>query len=385
MRRRTVQGLAAWAVALLALAAWLPAAAEAATLTTRYPGIDVRPGERVSLSLKVEPRGAGETVDLEVVSAPKGWQVQFKGGGFVVHRVFTESSEPTFVDLQIRVPADVQPGTYEVRVRARGTGGTSELPLSLRVSPHAAAAAELTPEFPVLQGPAGARFEYRVELRNDGNERLLFNLAAEAPEGWAVTFRPAYSSKDTTSIPVDGGSSERVDVVVETPKQVPAGTYPIVVRASAPGVEAVTRLQAVITGTFKLEIKPLDERFSTRATAGRETPLKIELHNAGTAPLRNVQLSSFEPSGWTVRFQPESVDVIPPGESRQVTVLIKPKPRALAGDYILTVDANAEGASDSKDFRVTVTTPTTWGLVGLLLVAAAVAGTAHVFRTYGRR
>lgn len=385
MRRRTLQGLAVIAAAWLALGAFLATTAQAATISTRYPGIDVRPGERVTLSLKVATRSAGEMVDLEIVSAPKGWQVQFKGGGFVVHRVFAEAAEPTFVDLHVRVPADVRPGVYPLVVRARGAGGASTLPLSLRVHPEATAAAELSAEFPVLQGPAGAQFEYQLELRNDGNERRMFNLAAEAPEGWTVTFKAAFSSKETTSIPVDGGSTERVDVVVETPDKVAAGTYPIRVRASGPGVEAITELQAVITGTYKLEIKPVDERFSTRATAGQESPLKIELHNAGTAPLHNVRLSSFEPSGWTVRFQPEAVDVIPPGESRQVTVLIKPKHRALAGDYILTVDANAEQASDSKDFRVTVTTPTAWGLVGLLLVAAAVAGTAHVFRTYGRR
>lgn len=385
MRRRTLRGLAVAAGALMALMAFLSGTAGAATLTTRYPGIDVRPGDRVTLSLQVEGRRGGEVVELEAVTVPAGWQVHFRGGGFVVHRVYARDDQPAFVDLVIRVPDGVEPGTYPLTVRARGPGGTSELSLSLRVNPQAAVGAGLSAEFPVLQGPAGARFLYRVELRNDGTERLLFNLAAEAPAGWNVTFRPAFGSQDTTSIPVDAGASERIDVTVQAPQRVEAGAYPIVVHASAPGAEAAVELQAVITGTHRLEIRPPDDRFSTRATAGRETPLKIELRNTGTAPLRNVRLSSFEPSGWTVRFDPDSVDLIPPGEGRQVTVLIKPKERALAGDYILTLDARADQASDSKDFRVTVTTSTAWGVVGLLLVAAAVVGTAHVFRTYGRR
>lgn len=380
---RTVRGLV---VAVLGLA-WLlatPATADAVSLSTRYPGIDVRPGDRITLPLQVSSSRA-EVVALDVAAAPEGWDASFRGGGFTVHRVFAEPGDPAGVDLQVTVPSGVKPGDYEVVVRATAASGTSTLPLLLRVNPSAAGRAELTAEYPVLQGASGAVFEYRLELRNDSSEKRLFTLAADAPEGWVVKIQPAFSTKETTSIPVEPGATESIDVRVETPDRVEAGRYTIVVRASAPGVTASTELAAVVTGTYQLDIQTPDERFSTRATAGRETPLRLLLVNNGTAPVHNVKLDAFEPSGWTVEFRPESVEVVPPGESREVTALIKPKNRALAGDYVLTINADGQEDSDNAEFRVSVTTPTTWGLVGVVLVFAALAGTGYVFRTYGRR
>lgn len=380
-------GIRTWTITCLVflLLAVLAGPAEAVGLSTRYPGIAVRPGERVTLSLKVTSPTAGETVALELPSVPDGWGAAFRGGGFTVHQVFSASDEPSFVDLQLRVPPGVAPGTYPVTVRATGASGTATLRLSLVVNPAAVGSAELDVEFPVLQGSSGTRFNYRLTLRNDSGEKQLFTLAADAPAGWVVSFKPAFGGTETTSIPAEPGGTERIDVTVQTPGDVQAGTYTIPVRASAPGVTAATELTAVITGSYRLEIRTADERFSTRATAGRETPVKLVLANTGTAPLTGLELSSYEPSGWTVTFKPEKVDGIPAGETREVTALIKPKSRALAGDYVLSVTARAREARDSAEFRVSVTTPTTWGIFGVLLAAAAVAGTYQVVRTYGRR
>ena len=58
---------------------------------------------------------------------------------------------------------------------------------------------------------------------------------------------------------------------------------------------------------------------------------------------------------------------------------------ALSGDYALTLTASNSETSDSTEFRVTVKTETLWGVVGVLLILAAVAGLGYVFRKYGRR
>jgi uncharacterized membrane protein len=53
---------------------------------------------------------------------------------------------------------------------------------------------------------------------------------------------------------------------------------------------------------------------------------------------------------------------------------------------MLTFRAQPEDASnDSVDFRVTVTTSTLWGVVGLALIAVALGVVALVVVRYGRR
>ena len=45
----------------------------------------------------------------------------------------------------------------------------------------------------------------------------------------------------------------------------------------------------------------------------------------------------------------------------------------------------AEGGSESADFRITVRTSTLWGVVGIALIAVAVAVVAAAVFRFGRR
>ena len=52
---------------------------------------------------------------------------------------------------------------------------------------------------------------------------------------------------------------------------------------------------------------------------------------------------------------------------------------------MLTVRAVREGANKSADFRVTVRTSTMWGVVGVLVIAAAAVVLVAAMLRYGRR
>jgi uncharacterized membrane protein len=71
--------------------------------------------------------------------------------------------------------------------------------------------------------------------------------------------------------------------------------------------------------------------------------------------------------------------------AQPLQVEITPSEKAIAGDYMVTIRANGDGASDSADFRVTVTTSTIWGVAGLGIIAAAVLVLALAVARYGRR
>ena len=64
---------------------------------------------------------------------------------------------------------------------------------------------------------------------------------------------------------------------------------------------------------------------------------------------------------------------------------VTPSSDALSGDYAMSVTAQSSSSADSVEFRVAVKTEMIWGVVGLLLIAAAACGLWYVFRKYGRR
>lgn len=377
------------AAALLALTGLLSArpAQAAIVVSTRFPGITVKPGQRVDFALDVANVGQpGGPVDLAVIEVPKGWDPPtFQGGGFRVNQVYVQSNKSESVNLAVRVPDQVQPGTYRVVVQARSGGSVSTLPLQLQVSQARNAEARLTAEYPALEGPAGATYKFRVDLHNDGDSKQLFSLSAKAPEGWQVIFHPAFDDKRIANVPVEGGSSQGLDVEVQAPQQVKAGKYPITVTAAAGGITATLDLQVGIVGSFDMRLTTPSGRLNAEAVAGREARVPLVVENKGTAPLEGVTFSASAPPNWSVKFDPETVATVPPGESRQVTALIRTDGRAIAGDYVVSVTASTRGTSSTADLRVTVLTSTAWGVTGAGIIVLVGLGVAWVFRKYGRR
>ncbi|MGE5535289.1 MAG: NEW3 domain-containing protein, partial [Acidobacteriota bacterium] len=124
---------------------------------------------------------------------------------------------------------------------------------------------------------------------------------------------------------------------------------------------------------------------SARATAGTETSIPIVVTNTGTAPAEQVQLSGNAPSGWKVTFEPKIIDRIPPNQHKEVQALIRPTAKAIAGDYVTTLNASSRGENANANFRVTVTTSTAWGIAGAGIIGAALLIMVGAVARFGRR
>jgi len=107
--------------------------------------------------------------------------------------------------------------------------------------------------------------------------------------------------------------------------------------------------------------------------------------NTGSAPNRNVNFSSFKPENWETTFKPEKIDVLAPGEMKQVEVTIKPGPQSLVGDYSVGVMTNGEKADKTVEMRVTVKASSAWGWIGIGLILLVIAGLSFLFIKMGRR
>ncbi|HEY65618.1 MAG TPA: ABC transporter substrate-binding protein [Caldilineae bacterium] len=386
-----------WTVALIASLVllsvpWIPAFAQEGTtpqllIFTRYPSQTAEVGETINLSLTLRSSNLPpQIVRLDMAEVPEGWTAVFRGGGRVVKSAFVQPDQDVSVSLRLQPPEDVSPGTYRFVAVARGKGVEARLPIELIVQEKLPPKLSLEVELPVLRGSPTTTFRFEGKLKNEGDEDMTVNLEAEAPEGFQVTFKSSYGTQEVTSLPLKANESKRLTIEVRAPRGTPAGEYPIIVTAR--GSEAQTRVEltAQVTGRPSLSVTAPDARLSGEAYAGKESPLTIVVRNTGSAPARNVSMSATKPSGWSIEFDPKEIDEIPAGDQAEVTAKIRPAAKAVAGDYMVTIRASAEGGtSDSTDFRITVLTSTLWGVVGIALIAVAVGVVALAVLRFGRR
>lgn len=387
--RRMLLALAAACAAILALAPLgaraqeSQPAAQPLTLFTRYPAQELAVGDSVSFPLVLRA-DAARVAEISLRDVPAGWTATLRGGGRIVQSAYVLPGEDTELDLRVEPPADVAAGTYGLSVVARADGATAALPLTLVVQAKLPPSLELSSDLPTIRGAPDSALRFSADLRNAGDTDLNVNLIADAPAGFAVTFSTA--GQEVTSLPVEAGSTKNLSIEVAAPEGAADGAFPIYVRAEGGEVQAELGLTAELVGQSTVELSTPDGRLSGEATIGATTPIQLVVRNSGTAPARAITLSGTPPSGWTVEFQPAQIDEIAPGAQVEVQANLRPAEQAVAGDYVLSFSARPEeGRSDSAEYRVTVTTSTLWGVVGIGLIAAAVAVVALAVGRFGRR
>jgi uncharacterized membrane protein len=353
-------------------------------LYTQYPSRMIGFGETVTVPLKLRS-GNAEPVDLSVKGLPNGWTASFRGGSQIVDAVYVDGVSETSVDLRLEPPADVKAGKYELTVVAAGKLGKSELPLRFTIQEKLPPRLSLTvDDLPTKRGTPSTTFNFTAKLKNEGGEDLLVNLSATQLENMQISIQSG--GQDVTELQLAANETKSLTIKADPLVNLQAGKYTFTVQASAGEVKAELPLGVEVIGEGNLSITTSDGRVSGSAFAGKESPLKLLLTNNGTAPLRGIELSSSEPSGWTVSFDQPQIAEIPAGENVEVTANIKPPEKAVAGDYMLTINARPlDNKQKSSEFRITVKTSTLWGVAGIGLIALAVGVVGIVVVRFGRR
>lgn len=354
-------------------------------LTTPHPELALRGGETASIPLTLRNANLPpQRASLGVTGIPEGWEWSLKGGSHEVWAVMVDPNATQEVKLELTPPPGGASESIPIDVKARYGNQVADLPLVIKLSEEAGGGLELKAELPALRGTANSTFSFKIDVTNDGEESL-FNLAANAPEGFQTRFKRGYGSEEITGLPIEAGASENLTLEVTPPRSAPAGRYPVVMEAAGGGTSAATEVSIEITGQPQIALAGPQERLSGEATAGQESSFPFTLTNSGSAPASDIQLSASPPSGWKVEFEPERIDAVAPDATTQVNVRITPSEKAIAGDYMVPVRASGGPMSESAQFRVTVQTSTMWGIVGLGVIAAAVLVLGMAVTRYGRR
>lgn len=359
-----------------------------------YTDVTVGQGQEVTMDAEVVNRTKNPVlVGLTLAGIPKGWEIGFNSRypSYPVRSVMVQGEKSTTVEFKAKIPQKTKPGNYEVKVTAKDeSGATRQLEtVTFRVTSKKVETGglKLSSQYPVLTTPTGQTLKFTVDLKNETDKPLVAALMAKVPETWAVRFKPQYGDTVISSIALKESATETLSVEIETPVRAKAGEYPITIRARSGAFEASANLKVTLKGTPDLRIGTRSDTLNTSLTAGKRTPVDILVANAGTAPVRNLSfVASRQPDKWSIDFKPDKIDIINPGELREIKMEILPPPRTIAGDYLLAFTPNsADAAAKPVEFRVTVSTPTFWGWLGAAIVAAVVLGLGVVFVRLGRR
>jgi uncharacterized membrane protein len=368
--------------------------ARSISMAVEFPGVEVPAGESVEMNLIFHNKGrSDETVKAWVADQPAGWKTRIKTYRFDVTGIYVPSGTEKTLTFKAEPPDDVQPGDYTFRLEAQTLDGQFKMaePMTVHVTPKqpkqqkASKDITLSTTYPVLRGPTDGTFEFSVEVNSDLDKDAIFDLFAEGPPDWTINFKPAYESKYISSLQIKANQSRNVSVEVKPPPTAQAGEYPIKMRVSTEQAKAEIDLSVALTGTYKLEAGTPNDLLSLETKRGKPANVSVYVKNTGSAVNHNIRFLSFKPENWQVKFKPEAIDALQPGDLKQVEVTITPYEDALVGDYSVAVEVQGEKSSKTLEFRTTVEASAAWAWIGVLIIAGVVGGLTTLFRKLGRR
>ncbi|MFP3929165.1 MAG: NEW3 domain-containing protein [Desulfobacteraceae bacterium] len=361
-------------------------------VSPEYPGVVVPQGEEVRLDLVVTNRGKRpETVLVTLSEVPEGWNARLKSYKFDVTGAHVPEDDTKRLTFVAEPDEDLEQGEYTFLISAKTPDGRlrSSTSLQVRVSAEEEVTktkdVTITTSYPVLRGPTDATFEFSLDVENKLDKDMIYNVSARGPKDWDVNLKPAYEDKYISSLRIKAGASKSMAVEVKPHAKAEPGEYPINVKVSAEGSEAEAELTVDLTGTHKLDMGTADGRLSLNAYQGEEAKLSFYLKNSGSATQQDIKFLSFQPEGWDVKFSPERIDTLAPGDIEQVDATITPRADALVGDYSVNLSARGQRVDKSLELRVAVKASTAWSWVGIGIILLVIAGLVVLFIRMGRR
>lgn len=234
------------------------------------------------------------------------------------------------------------------------------------------------------EGSSSTSFTFNTTITNNALDTQSYSLSADAPDGWTVTFTPSDGSSAVSSIDIDGASSKTMTVSVKPAEGVTADTYPITINAKSAKENLSEDLTVTITGDYTMTLATQNQTLSFNAKANKATNVVLELTNTGNVAINNINLTASTPTDWTVEFDQSTIDTLAAGDTKTITATVTPSNSAISGDYEVDITAKGDEDSQTTQFRVTVQTQTSWGIIGIIIIVAIILALVGVFKKFGR-
>lgn len=234
-----------------------------------------------------------------------------------------------------------------------------------------------------VEAAANETFRYSATLRNPGTTALIYELSADAPDGWMIGFRAQGTL--VTALNMPGTKSEELSVEVNPSPNVKPGKYKIPIRAVSLHDTLSLDLEAVVKGSYSITLTTPTGRLSDEVTSGAHQEIKLMVKNTGSLPMKQLELSAQVPPQWQCTFEPAKIQQLDPDASQEIIAKISVPDKTIAGDYVATFTARSQESNTQAIFRITVKTSLLAGWLGILVILAAIGIVWYLIRKYGRR
>ncbi|MFH2045303.1 MAG: NEW3 domain-containing protein [Pseudomonadota bacterium] len=366
-------------------------------MAVEYPSIQVTRGERIGqkININVFFRNFGKTdenLDVKLINKYKEWKATLTTFNFYVTGVYIPSGKDKSVIFEAEADRDIKPGKYQFPIKAQTPDGKFKLSKVIEIEVlkekselDKSRGIKLTSSYPEIQGTSDSTFKFTIDIDSTLIDDTPLELSAQGPDGWITNFKPSYEDKYISSLRIKVNERRTLNVEVRPSSNAKAGRYPINVIINTPKAKLETPLTVILTGTYSLDVRTAGGLLSLDAKQGKPSNISFYIKNTGSAENGNIKFMTFKPENWKVEFKPEIIDVIEPGDMKQVEMSITPYEDALVGDYSVGVDVVGEKVTKNIELRTTVKASAAWGWIGIGIIVLVIAGLFVLFRRFGRR
>lgn len=234
-----------------------------------------------------------------------------------------------------------------------------------------------------IESPSNKPFRYTATLSNGSAQSVNYSFNAQLPDGWQISYR--VEGSQVTSLMMQANKSQEISIEISCPISAKPNKYKIPVKAISAQDTLTLDLEAVVKGSYALELTTPSGRLSDEVVSGSNKEILLKVKNTGTLPLNALELSSQLPSRWEATFDPANIKQLEAGKSIDVKVNLKVPDKTIAGDYATKFEIKSANSNADISFRMIVKTSLLSGWVGLLVIVLAIGLVYYLIRKYGRR
>lgn len=234
-----------------------------------------------------------------------------------------------------------------------------------------------------IEAASNETFRYNTTLYNGAGKPLVYELKANLPLGWLITYR--VDGSQVTSLRMDAAKTQDISIEINAAANASPKKYSIPIKAISPADTLTLNLEAVVKGSYGLTLSTPTGRLSEEVSSGGHKEINLVVKNTGTLPLNDVEISSQLPANWETTFEPSRIKQLEPGKTQDIKATLKVPDKTIAGDYSATFTANNTNSNAQAAFRMIVTTSLLSGWIGIMVILLAVGVVYYLIRKYGRR